>query len=125
MMKKLMFFVLVVAVMAGSALAGPVEPYRLAFITSSNPNGAVSSDIADYNSYVQSLANAVPALNGITFNCIGSTADVDARDNTGTNPNVSVGVPIYLVDGTTLVANDNADLNNLNRINLTQERHHL
>jgi hypothetical protein len=40
----------------------------------------------------------------------GSTAAVDARDNTGTNPLTSVGVPIYLLDGVTKIADDNADL---------------
>ncbi|MCF7955715.1 MAG: PEP-CTERM sorting domain-containing protein [Phycisphaerae bacterium] len=96
-------------------MAGPTGPYRLAFITSTMHN-AVSTDIADYNAYVQGLADAAGIGMGGTYgdlewNVIGSTATVDARDNTGTNPLVDgVGVPIYLVDGTTLVANDNTDL---------------
>ena len=43
---------------------------------------------------------------------IGSTNSAHARDNTSTNPfNVGhVSAPIYLLDGTTRIADDNADL---------------
>jgi hypothetical protein len=44
-----------------------------------------------------------------TWKAIGSTASVDARDNTGTNPSTGTGVPIYAIDGN-LIANNNADL---------------
>ena len=46
---------------------------------------------------------------GTTWKAIGSTALTDARDNTGTNPTVSTGVPIYRLDDTR-IANNNADL---------------
>ena len=57
---------------------------------------------------------------GTTWRAIASTPAVDARDNTGTNP-ASTGVPIYLLDGSTVIANSNADLwdgNLLNPLNV-------
>ena len=85
------------------------DEYRLAFITSTNP-GATLTDIADYNALVQGLADAA-GLGDATWNVIGSTSLVDARDNTSTNPTVDgPGMPILLVDGITVVANDYADL---------------
>ena len=85
------------------------DSYRLAFLTSGTRD-ATSSDIGVYNSFVQSAADAVPALAslGATWKAIGSTASVDARDNTGTNP-ATTGVPIFLLNNTKL-ADDNADL---------------
>jgi len=112
---KLMLIAVAMVVFAGSAQAGY---YRLAFITSTNP-GATLSTIGEYNAYVQALADAagigydynVEEMSGLEWKVIGSTDLVDARDNTGTNPLVDgVGVPIYLVDGITKVADDNADL---------------
>ena len=97
------------AVFAVPAQGVIVGPYRLAFITSTN-TGCQYTDIADYNAQMQALATAA-GLPGTDWRVIGSTSLVDARDNTGTNPDVDgVGVPIYLVDGTTLVASNNADL---------------
>jgi len=114
-MKKLLFLVLAAAVFAVPALAGPTGQYRLAFITSTNL-GCPWTDIADYNAHVQGLATAA-GLPGTDWKVIGSTSLVDARDNTNTNPTIpddalgnGTGVPIYLVDGTTKVADDNADL---------------
>ena len=118
MERKMKFIIVAVAlaVFAGSAQATPVGPYRLAFTTGASYN-AMSSDIATYNAIMQAEADAagIGAGSGLgdgdtSWFIIGSTATVDARDNTGTNPDVSTGVPIYLVDGTTLVASDNADL---------------
>ena len=89
----------------------PGDEYRLAFVTSEQRNGA-SPDIASYNRFVTDVANTQPALAslGTTWKAIGSTATVDARDNTGTNPDVDgAGVPIFLLDDT-LLANDNFDL---------------
>jgi len=59
---------------------------------------------------VTGVANTVPELValGTTWRAIGSTATVDARDNTGTNP-LLPGVPIYLLNDTKL-ADNNADL---------------
>jgi hypothetical protein len=116
-MKKVMLMAVVLVIFAGLAQAVPVVPegqYRLVFITSTNLgvpaawNCATSMD--GVNTYVQSLATAA-GLPGVAWTAIASTSYLDARDNTGTNPLVDgVGVPIYLVDGLTKVADDNADL---------------
>ncbi len=65
---------------------GPGDFYRLAFVTSTTRD-AVPTDIADYNAFVTATAEAVPELLalGTTWSVIGSTASVDARDNTGTD----------------------------------------
>jgi hypothetical protein len=88
----------------------PGDQYRLAFVTSTT-HDALSSNIADYNAFVTSVANSVPELValGTTWKVIGSTSTIDARDNTGTNPFSSVGHPIYRLDGAP-VASSNADL---------------
>lgn len=109
------------AMMAGMANAAPVttplgltpgDTYRLAFITSVTRD-ATSSDIADYNAFVTGVASGIAELAALstTWTAIGSTEAVDARDNTGTNPFTDgAGVPIYLLDGSTKIADDNADL---------------
>lgn len=109
-----------VALTATAALSAPItvpaglnpgDQYRLAFITSTERD-ATSSDIADYNAFVTTAANSQTALAalGTTWMAIASTATVDARDNTGTNPS-SAGVPIYLLDAaSTKIADNNADL---------------
>jgi len=105
------------AVFAGSAFAQPQEPYRLAFVTLPAYQ-ATSTDINVYNGWLQAEADAAGIGMGsglgdgdTSWFVIGSTADVDARDNTGTNPLVDgVGVPIYLTDMVTKVADDNLDL---------------
>lgn len=86
------------------------DQYRLVFVTSGTRN-AQSSNIADYNSFVAAQANQNSALTalGTTWTVIGSTSTVDARDNTGTNPDNSVGVPIYNLQGQLNAAN-NSDL---------------
>ena len=117
--------VVAMAVLAVPAQAAPIEPYRLVFITSTNGTGPDGTGpgspegwtIAEFNAHVQGLADAagIGIGSGVgdgntDWFCIGSTADVDARDNTGTNPNVSVGVAIYNLVNDSLVAIDNADL---------------
>jgi PEP-CTERM motif len=89
----------------------PGDEYRLVFVTSTTRD-ATSTNIADYNAFVSAAANTQQVLValGTTWTAIASTGAVDARDNTGTNPFVVTGVPIYLLDGVSLVANDNADL---------------
>ena len=110
---------LILVALGGTAAAVPIttptdlnpgDQYRLAFVTSADTQ-AVSTDIADYNAFVTAAANTQAALVtlGTTWTAIGSTAAIDARDNTGTNPS-STGVPIYLLDGTTRIADSNADL---------------
>jgi hypothetical protein len=85
----------------------PGDQYRLAFVTSRQTT-ATSSDIADYNTFGTNVANTVQELEdlGTTWKVIGSTATVDARDNTGTT---GTGVPIYRMDDVR-IADDNADL---------------
>ena len=81
--------------------------FRLLFL-SSTKRDALSSDIADYNTFVQDRAAAGHAdiqAYSWGFGAIGCTAAVDARDNTSTT---GAGVPIYWLDGTK-VADDYAD----------------
>ncbi|MCP4007088.1 MAG: PEP-CTERM sorting domain-containing protein [bacterium] len=87
----------------------PGAQYRLAFVTVGTRN-AVSADIADYDAFVTAEANSVPELSslGTTWQVIGSTATVDARDHTGTDPLIP-DIPIYRLDDIRLV-DDYADL---------------
>jgi hypothetical protein len=78
---------------ATSAAWAVGDQYRLIFITSTTTD-ATSADIATYNAFVQGVA-AAAGLGDATWNMVGSTVTVDARDNTGTNPFTDgVGVPI-------------------------------
>ena len=83
------------------------DQFRLIFL-SSTKRDALSTDIADYNTFVQDRAAAghadIQAYSG-GFGVIGCTAAVDARDNTATT---GTGVPIYWLDGAK-VADDYAD----------------
>ncbi len=83
------------------------DQFRLMFITSTTRDSA-SSNIADYNSFVQTRAAAGhTAIQSYSaqFRALGSTATVDARDNTSTT---GTGVPIYWLGGAK-VANNYAD----------------
>ncbi len=83
------------------------DTFRLLFVTGTgNPT---SSNIADYNSFVQAQAAA-----GHTdiqdysawFRVVGSTADTDARDNTGTTYTATdKGVRIYWLNGNKVADN--------------------
>lgn len=88
----------------------PGDQYRIAFVTSTIRD-ATSSNIADYNAFVTAAANTVSELAslGTGWTAIGSTASIDARDNTNTNFTTSTGVGIYLLNDTKL-ADNNADL---------------
>ncbi len=90
---------------------GVGNQYRLMFRTSLTFD-ATSPNIADYNTFVTIVANANATLAalGTTWMAVGSTTTVDARDNTNTNPLTETGVPIYLLDGATKIADNNADL---------------
>ena len=88
-----------------SGLSGG-DKFRILFITSTRRN-AVPTAIADYNSFVQGRA-AVGHANiqnySSGFTAVGSTEDVDARDNTSTTYTSSdKGVPIYWLDGNKVV----------------------
>ena len=81
--------------------------FRLIFLSSTKRN-AMSTDIAEYNTFVQGLAAAGHTdirTHSTGFRAVGCTEAVDARDNTATT---GTGVPIYWLDGTK-VADDYAD----------------
>lgn len=82
--------------------------YRIAFITT-NATAATSSDINYYNDFVTRAAEAVPGLAALntTWTAIVSTPTINAEDNTGTNPSVSAGYPIYDTRGFEFVPNNN------------------
>ena len=84
----------------------PGDQYRLVYVTGMTMTGR-PTDITDYNNFVNFFANAhsnLAAL-GSTWTVIGSTATVNAEDNTNTNPTVSTGVPIYNLAGALVAAN--------------------
>ena len=85
------------------------QKFRLLFITLTGHSSA-NTDIEGYNTYVQSQANAANAHTDIKaysshFRVLGSTADVDARDNTRTNPSDYDSVPIYWMGGAKVADN--------------------
>ncbi|WP_419551429.1 fibronectin type III domain-containing protein [Candidatus Poriferisodalis sp.] len=98
--------------LAPAGLAGG-DRFRLLFVTYAG-HAPTSDDIDDYNTYVQSQANASNAHSAIKpyssgFRVVGSTADDDARDNASTAyTNADKGVPIYWLNGSK-VADDYED----------------
>ena len=80
------------------------DRFRLIFVTT-DTGGTTSSDIEVYNAFVQSQAaaghTAIRAYSS-QFRVVGSTATVDARDNTGTT---GTGVPIYWLNGSKVADN--------------------
>ncbi len=82
----------------------PGDQFRLLFVTSTKRD-ATSTDIDDYNTFVQTAAAASHADISHGFYAVASTADDDARDNTKTT---GTGVPIYWLGGNKL-ADNNAD----------------
>ena len=83
------------------------EQFRLIFLSSTKRDGS-ATDIATYNTFVQTRAAAghtdIQAYSD-GFTAVGCTEDVDAVDNTGTT---GAGVPIYWLNGNK-VADDYAD----------------
>ena len=81
---------------------GTGERFRLIFVSSATRN-ATPTDIATYNTWIQDQVAAGHAdiqEYSSDFRVVGSTADVDARDNTGTTYTSSdKGVPIYWLNG--------------------------
>ena len=72
--------------------------FRLLFL-SSTKRSSTSTNIADYNTFIQNLAAAGHAdiqAYSAGFKAVGCTSAVDARDNTGTT---GAGVPIYWLNG--------------------------
>ena len=76
--------------------------FRLLFLSSTKRN-ATSTDIADYNTFIQGRAAAGHAdiqTYSTGFRAVGCTAAVDARDNTYTTyTSTDKGVPIYWLNG--------------------------
>ena len=83
------------------------DQFRLIFLSSTKRDGS-ATDIATYNTFVQTRAAAghtdIQAYSD-GFNAVGCTADVDARDNTYT---IGTGVPIHWLNGNK-AADDYAD----------------
>ena len=83
------------------------DKFRLIFLSSTKRN-AGSTDIADYNSFIQNRAAAGHTdiqTYSAGFRAVGCTADSDARDNTATT---GTGVVIHWLNGNK-VADDYAD----------------
>ncbi len=75
----------------------PGTHFRFIYVTTGT-TPATSTDIADYNSFVQTQASgATYAGATVNWKAVGSTATVDARDNVG---GYGSSVPVYLVNGT-------------------------
>ena len=85
----------------------PGDTYHFAFATSTTRNAA-STDIADYNAFVQAAADAagVGSSEGVDWFVIGSTATVHARDNAV----VGASSAVFLLNGTTKIADGFADM---------------
>jgi hypothetical protein len=82
----------------------PGDQYRLVFVTSGVIN-ATSSDIATYNTFVNNAAAASPLSSlGATWFALGSTATVNARNNTQMTVS-DVDTPIYLINDTRVANN--------------------
>lgn len=94
------------AVMVPTGL-NPGDTYHLAFLTDGTRD-AIPASIGAYNTFVQDEAALNPSLtgtnDGVQWFVIGSTFGDDARDN------ALVSAPVYLLDGTTKVADDFADM---------------
>lgn len=69
----------------------PGATYQLAFVTSTT-TAATSSAISDYNSFVQTAANAA-GMGSVVWHAIGSTVSVNA------NSNAIVSAPVYNMNG--------------------------
>ena len=78
------------------------DKFQLLFLSSTKRN-ASSTDIADYNTFIQTRAAAGHADirdYSADFRAVGCTADTDARDNTKTTyTTTDKGVPIYWLNG--------------------------
>ena len=78
------------------------DQFRLLFLSSTKRN-ASSTDIADYNTFIQTRAAAGHTdirSYSTGFRAVGCTSAVDARDNTSTTyTSTAKGVPIYWLNG--------------------------
>jgi hypothetical protein len=100
--------------LAGNVLAAtlpnltPGSQFRYVFVTSGTRD-ATATSLRSYSNFVNDAARAGSQTSGITgtWDVIGSTATINARNSTDTTG--TGGVPIYRVDGV-LVANNYGDL---------------
>jgi hypothetical protein len=86
----------------------PGDQYYLTFVTDGRRTGA-SADIADYNQFVQSQASLNPIVTGtdqgVQWRAVGSTGSVNGAQNLSLLDNI----PIYLIDGTTVISQSATD----------------
>ena len=86
------------------------DQYRLVFITSQSVVSQTqeADSISYWNDAVQDIANNATGadLSEVEWRVVGSTSDVDARDNTETNPNVveGEGHAVFAMNGSSVVA---------------------
>ena len=87
----------------------PGDIYHLAFVTSTT-HTASDPNIATYNTFVNAVAatSTLTDINHIEWRVIGSAQNQAATQPA--NVNAPVSGPVYLVDGTTLVATGYADI---------------
>ena len=83
------------------------DTYRLVFVSSTRRN-ATSTNIADYNSHVQSAANTA-GHGSVVWKAIASTADVNVRENTDTQDS-DTDAAFFLMNGSTIISNNIADM---------------
>lgn len=83
------------------------DTYRLVFVSSTTRN-ANSTVIGDYNTHIQTAANAA-GVGAVNWYAIASTSSVNARNNTLTTTAATDGA-VFLMDGSQVVANNLADL---------------
>jgi hypothetical protein len=86
-----------------------VTDYRLIFVTA-DTTAAVSSNIADYNSFATSEAALNPNLPSTIWTAVASTDPVNAVSNIACTPDCS-NIPIFLVDGTEVATSSTALFN--------------
>jgi hypothetical protein len=85
--------------LATPAGLAPGAQFRFLFLTSGT-QAATSTDIADYNTFVNSQASGATYEGSVvSWKAVGSTATVNARDNVG---GFGGNVPVYLTNGTLL-----------------------
>ncbi len=85
----------------------PGDQYRLIF-TTSQKRDATSSNIEDYNNFVQSVAESSPeaAMWGLEWKAVAATMEVDARSNTRVIPGMSdEDIPVFRLDGVLMAIN--------------------
>ena len=124
MFRLITTFVLLLLILPPLAVSAPIvtpsdlrpgDQYRLVFVSSTHRG--TTAFIETFNQFITDRANSVPELAalGTTWKAIMSTNPasgvpaIAAWDNTGTNPSISTGVPLYSTSGK-LIATSNADL---------------